>query len=211
MHLDVSPPIPSLSRSISPSAVWVSHHLFVSPPTLPVSRSSLCFAQGGGACEISLSVALNEKARSVEGVAQWPYKAVARALEVIPRTIIQNCGASTIRVLTELRAKHAGCTNHTWGVDGHNGVLADMNELGIWEVSTLLAPLCVCVCVCACVCVCVCVCVCERERVCVCVCVCARAHLSCNVRRIVCDPTHRLRVPSCLSLPQPPTTFSLCQ
>jgi T-complex protein 1 subunit gamma len=88
---------------------------------------------GGGACEISLSVALNEKARSVEGVAQWPYKAVARALEVIPRTIIQNCGASTIRMLTELRAKHAGCTNHTWGINGHEGVLADMNELGIWE------------------------------------------------------------------------------
>eukprot|EP00036_Acanthoecidae_sp_10tr_P007599 CAMPEP_0182924546 /NCGR_PEP_ID=MMETSP0105_2-20130417/6578_1 /TAXON_ID=81532 ORGANISM="Acanthoeca-like sp., Strain 10tr" /NCGR_SAMPLE_ID=MMETSP0105_2 /ASSEMBLY_ACC=CAM_ASM_000205 /LENGTH=534 /DNA_ID=CAMNT_0025062337 /DNA_START=43 /DNA_END=1647 /DNA_ORIENTATION=+ len=88
---------------------------------------------GGGACEISLAVALNEKARSVEGVAQWPYKAVARALEVIPRTIIQNCGASTIRVLTELRAKHAGCTNYTWGVDGCKGKLADMTELGIWE------------------------------------------------------------------------------
>eukprot|EP00038_Savillea_parva_P007703 m.171971 g.171971 ORF g.171971 m.171971 type:complete len:536 (-) comp13453_c0_seq1:153-1760(-) len=88
---------------------------------------------GGGACEISLSVALNERARKVEGVAQWPYKAVARALEVIPRTIIQNCGASTVRVITELRAKHAGCTNHTWGVDGHAGVLADMTELGVWE------------------------------------------------------------------------------
>eukprot|EP00035_Acanthoeca_spectabilis_P020164 m.431431 g.431431 ORF g.431431 m.431431 type:complete len:535 (+) comp17302_c0_seq1:111-1715(+) len=88
---------------------------------------------GGGACEISLAVALSEKARSVEGVAQWPYKAVARALEVIPRTIIQNCGASTVRVLTELRAKHAGCSNHTWGVDGQAGVLADMTELGIWE------------------------------------------------------------------------------
>jgi T-complex protein 1 subunit gamma len=88
---------------------------------------------GGGACEISLAVALNEKARSVEGVAQWPYKAVARALEVIPRTIIQNCGASTVRVLTELRAKHAGCTNHTWGVDGQEGKIADMTELGIWE------------------------------------------------------------------------------
>ena len=77
----------------------------------------------------------------MEGVAQWPYKAVARALEVIPRTIIQNCGASTIRVLTELRAKHAGCTNHTWGVDGHNGVLADMNELGIWEVGHVTMPM----------------------------------------------------------------------
>lgn len=104
-------------------AMNVVRNVIVNPRLVP----------GGGACEISLSVALNEKARSVEGVAQWPYKAVARALEVIPRTIIQNCGASTIRVLTELRAKHAGCTNHSWGVDGHKGVLADMTELGIWE------------------------------------------------------------------------------
>jgi len=46
---------------------------------------------------------LNEKAKSITGVHQWPYRAVARALEVIPRTLIQNCGASTIRTLTALR------------------------------------------------------------------------------------------------------------
>ncbi|KAE8588777.1 hypothetical protein XENTR_v10022731 [Xenopus tropicalis] len=53
--------------------------------------------------------------------------------EVIPRTLVQNCGASTIRVLTSLRAKHTqeGC--QTWGVDGEAGVLVDMKELGIWE------------------------------------------------------------------------------
>ena len=88
---------------------------------------------GGGACEMALSVALNEKAREVEGVAAWPYRAVAKALEVIPRTLIQNCGASTIRVLTELRAKHAGGANVTWGVDGNSGKIVDMEELGIWE------------------------------------------------------------------------------
>lgn len=104
-------------------AMNVVRNVLISPRLVP----------GGGACEIALAVALNEKARAVEGVTQWPYKAVARALEVIPRTLIQNCGASTIRVLTELRAKHAGCTNQTWGVDGEKGVLADMTELGIWE------------------------------------------------------------------------------
>jgi T-complex protein 1 subunit gamma len=69
----------------------------------------------------------------VEGVAQWPYKAVANALEVIPRTLIQNCGASTIRVMTELRAKHAKPGGATFGVDGNKGVVVDMAELGIWE------------------------------------------------------------------------------
>lgn len=46
---------------------------------------------------------LTDKAKSVAGVQQWPYKAVAKALEVIPRTLIQNCGANTIRTLTALR------------------------------------------------------------------------------------------------------------
>lgn len=46
---------------------------------------------------------LNEKAKSITGVHQWPYKAVAKALEVLPRTLIQNCGANTIRTITALR------------------------------------------------------------------------------------------------------------
>jgi T-complex protein 1 subunit gamma len=58
---------------------------------------------GGGAIETAVSHALMEKAKTIEGVQQWPYKAVAEALEVIPRTLIQNCGTSTIRVLTQLR------------------------------------------------------------------------------------------------------------
>ena len=49
--------------------------------------------------------ALNEKAKSITGVHQWPYRAVSRALEVIPKTLIQNCGASTIRTLTALRVR----------------------------------------------------------------------------------------------------------
>ena len=46
---------------------------------------------------------LNEKAKTIGGVHQWPYKAVATALEVIPRTLIQNCGGNSIRILTALR------------------------------------------------------------------------------------------------------------
>lgn len=44
-------------------------------------------------------------------------------VQVIPRTLLQNCGADTIRVLTALRAKHAGGANLTWGVDGTKGML----------------------------------------------------------------------------------------
>ncbi len=82
---------------------------------------------------MALAVHLKEKARSVEGVAQWPYKAVAEALEVIPRTLIRNCGQDTIRTLTKLRAKHAEAGATSWGIDGRAGEIVDMKTYGIWE------------------------------------------------------------------------------
>ena len=88
---------------------------------------------GGGAVEMEVAVALAEKSKSVDGVAQWPYRAVGTALEVIPRTLAQNCGADVVRVITQLRAKHAQGGNLTWGINGKTGEIADMKELGIWE------------------------------------------------------------------------------
>lgn len=66
-------------------------------------------------------------------VEQWPYRAVAVALEVIPRTLAQNCGANVIRSLTKLRAKHAESPNCMFGIDGVSGEIVDMKEKGIWE------------------------------------------------------------------------------
>uniref|UniRef100_A0A0N5AEL6 T-complex protein 1 subunit gamma n=1 Tax=Syphacia muris TaxID=451379 RepID=A0A0N5AEL6_9BILA len=89
---------------------------------------------GGGALEMALAQALIEKSKLIEGVKQWPFRAIARALEVIPRTLIQNCGGSTIRQLTALSAKHAqSAENWTWGIDGTTGLLADMNVLKVWD------------------------------------------------------------------------------
>ena len=87
---------------------------------------------GGGATEMALSVKLGQLAKSIEGVQQWPYKAVADAMEVIPRTLAQNAGASPIRVLTRMRAKHAE-GHSSWGLDGDTGALVDMKEYGVWE------------------------------------------------------------------------------
>lgn len=58
---------------------------------------------GGGASEMAISTRLQEKARSITGVEGGPFRAVADALEVIPRTLVQNAGGNAIRVLTELR------------------------------------------------------------------------------------------------------------
>lgn len=53
-------------------------------------------------------------------------------MEIIPRTLSQNCGTHSIRTLTALRAKHA-LGEQTYGIDGETGKLADMKELKIWE------------------------------------------------------------------------------
>ncbi|KAJ9126100.1 T-complex protein 1 subunit gamma [Naganishia onofrii] len=93
-------------------------------------------APGGGATEMAISVELAKKAKAMEGVAGAPYRAVADALEVIPRTLIQNCGGNAIRVLTELRAKHAN-GEHQFGVDGDTGKVTDMNTYGLLESASV--------------------------------------------------------------------------
>ncbi|XP_046966629.1 T-complex protein 1 subunit gamma [Vanessa cardui] len=82
---------------------------------------------GGGACEMAVSSALSARAPHAT-----PYRAVASALEIIPRTLAQNCGANTIRTLTALRAKHAS-GSVTSGIDGDSGDIVDMASKGIWE------------------------------------------------------------------------------
>ncbi|KDE04095.1 T-complex protein 1 subunit gamma [Microbotryum lychnidis-dioicae p1A1 Lamole] len=89
-------------------------------------------APGGGATEMAISVGLAKKARSIQGVEGWPFRAVSDAMEVIPRTLVQNCGGNAIRVLTELRAKHAA-GEHQYGVDGETGKVVDMKEYGLLE------------------------------------------------------------------------------
>ncbi|CAD6891221.1 unnamed protein product [Tilletia controversa] len=96
-------------------------------------------APGGGATEMAIAVGLSEFARSSAGSAgqkggvhAGPIRAVADAMEVIPRTLIQNCGGNAIRTLTTLRAKHAN-GEHSWGVDGDNGKVVDMKEYGLYE------------------------------------------------------------------------------
>lgn len=89
---------------------------------------------GGGAVEMALGKHLSDIADSITDVTQGPYRSVAKSLEVIPRTLIQNCGGDTVRQITALRAKHAADdANKAWGIDGEAGKLIDMNELNVWE------------------------------------------------------------------------------
>jgi len=105
-------------------AISVAKNIYFEPRLCP----------GGGASEMAVATKLMEKSKSIAGIEQYPYHSVALALEVIPRTLIQNCGADIVRTITSLRAKHAsGGSNFTWGIDGEKGVIVDMVKYGIWE------------------------------------------------------------------------------
>eukprot|EP00949_MAST-11_sp_MAST-11-sp1_P003940 g3940.t1 len=104
-------------------AMLVTRNIVLEPRLLP----------GGGATEMHIAVGLHEQAKFVEGAAQWPFRAVGDAFEVIPRTLSENCGADTVRIMTELRARHANNEGATYGIDGTTGKVADINDTNIWE------------------------------------------------------------------------------
>lgn len=57
-------------------------------------------------------------------------------MEVIPRTLSQNCGAEVVRVITDLRAKHADLTdeNHNlYGVNGITGKVENVKNINVWD------------------------------------------------------------------------------
>jgi len=108
-------------------AMQVVRNVFYEPRLLP----------GGGATEMALSAALRRAGDSVEGTRKGPFLAVGEAMEVVPRTLAENCGVSVIRKVTELRARHAAAPKDgepcTIGINGITGEIMDMKDLGIWE------------------------------------------------------------------------------
>lgn len=107
-------------------AMCVARNLMVNPKVVP----------GGGAIEMRVASHLRVKAKSVKGKDQLPYNEVAQALEVIPRTLIENCGGQVVNVLTSLRAKHARADDpesRFFGIDGTTGQVADMRETKVWD------------------------------------------------------------------------------
>ena len=61
-------------------------------------------------------------------------------MEVVPRTLVQNAGGNVVRVLTELRAKHAEGGEgggSSWGVDGETGKVVDMRVYGLYESASV--------------------------------------------------------------------------
>lgn len=106
-------------------AMGVARNILNNPKLVP----------GGGALEMEIACRLNEHALTVEGIHQWPYKALASAFEVIPRTLAANSGGDVVRLITELRAKHnSKCENSTkWGINGETVKIENMELANIWD------------------------------------------------------------------------------
>lgn len=104
-------------------AFCVARNIILEPKLLP----------GGGAIEMEMAARMKEKAKSIEGTQQYAYRAVADAMEVIPRSLAHNCGADVVRVMTDLRSRHSQPGGLNWGIDGHKGIVADVKELGIMD------------------------------------------------------------------------------
>jgi T-complex protein 1 subunit eta len=101
-----------------------------------VRRAIKCkeIVAGGGAIEMELSKRLRDDARKIEGKQQLIITHFARALEVIPRTLVDNAGFDATDILNKLRQKHATDPKGIWyGVDVLNEDIADNLKEFVWE------------------------------------------------------------------------------
>jgi T-complex protein 1 subunit gamma len=105
-------------------AISVARNIILNPRLVP----------GGGALEMELSCRLMDYAtKEIKGTMQWPFKALASAFEVIPRTLAQNSGTDVVKRLTELREKHSTSAGAFIGIDGNDGKLVDMKVANIYD------------------------------------------------------------------------------
>lgn len=72
---------------------------------------------GGGASEISCSLAVAAQADQLATLEQYAYRAFAEALENVPLALAENSGLSAIHVLGEIKAKQSSSGDPALGVD----------------------------------------------------------------------------------------------
>ncbi len=80
---------------------------------------------GGGAAEISCSLAVAEASNSISSLEQYAMRAFSEALETIPLALAENSGLAPIENLAELKSRQLQEKNPRLGVDclqtGTNG------------------------------------------------------------------------------------------
>lgn len=71
---------------------------------------------GGGAAEITCSLAVSEAADKQKGIDQYAFRAFAAALDTIPLTLAENSGLDPIETLSYLKAKQVNENNSRLGL-----------------------------------------------------------------------------------------------
>jgi len=94
---------------------------------------------GGGAAEISCSLAVSKYAETVAGVDQYAIRAFSDALDDIPLALAENSGLDPIEELAAAKSRQMNENNHLIGLglsesaNSEGNFAADMKELGVFE------------------------------------------------------------------------------
>lgn len=88
---------------------------------------------GGGAAEVSCSLAVARAADKLSSLDQYSYRAFADALEAIPIALAENSGLSPIETLSEVKARQAAENNSNLGVDCMGRGSNDMKAMNVIE------------------------------------------------------------------------------
>lgn len=72
---------------------------------------------GGGAAEISCSLAVAKEADQLSTLEQYAFRAFSVALECVPLALAENSGLLPIETLSELKSRQVGDKKATFGVD----------------------------------------------------------------------------------------------
>ena len=80
---------------------------------------------GGGAADISSSLAVQKAADEIPSIEQYAMRAFANALDSVPLALAENSGLSPIETLAEVKSRQVKENDTTLGIDcngrGNNG------------------------------------------------------------------------------------------
>ncbi|EUC54647.1 TCP-1 chaperonin family protein epsilon subunit [Rhizoctonia solani AG-3 Rhs1AP] len=88
---------------------------------------------GGGAAEISCSVAVAKAADNIPSIEQYAMRAFASALDAVPLALAENSGLSPIETLAEVKSRQINDNVHTYGIDCNHKNNIDMKQQFVYD------------------------------------------------------------------------------
>ncbi|CAL1716864.1 unnamed protein product [Somion occarium] len=88
---------------------------------------------GGGAAEISCSLAVSKAADEIPTIEQYAMRAFASALDAVPLALAENSGLSPIDTLAEVKSRHVHEGNSALGIDCLGKGENDMRKQSVYD------------------------------------------------------------------------------